>query len=94
MPARVAGMGGAEATAGGVAIVDGAAVAVGVGAVGGMAGDAGMVVGVGGDGRAAGADIAAVAGATKPMREAALGHGLKPWAKRGWPQAGRGLGCR
>jgi len=59
MPAKVVGMGGAEATMGEAAIGDGAV---------GAAGDAGMVVGVGGDGRAGGVEAVAVAGATEPMR--------------------------
>ena len=68
-------MGGAEATVGEVAIGDGAVAAAGVAAdVVGAVGGGGMVVAVGGDGGVAGVERVAVAGATRPMREAAVAH--------------------
>jgi len=64
-------MGRAEAIVVGGTIVDGAVVEAGVAAaVDGGAGDAGMVVAVGGDGRAGGAESVAGAGATELMRGA------------------------
>jgi hypothetical protein len=72
-------MGGAEATVGEVAVGDGAVDVAGVAAdVVGAVGGGGMVVAVGGDGRIAGVERVAVAGATRPMREVAVALDCRP----------------